>query len=193
MPMSSEGIVQFQIDALVCMLRFLMGRGINTVAQLNEAKARQMLEEPLWKILEVDGKYGGSFISEGVKAIEGRLGKRVSCSSGQWPERLLRKSFGDPPDGLSSFRESPHYKCQLEHVAERSQLVPLLLGQPGNTRQIIETHLRGCVVLKIEHQRLERATELDNDPWSRYRRATPSVGVWSRDEGRWIVEPSVSD
>lgn len=42
----------------------------------------QTIDQPLWKLLELDGRYYSEFISEGVLSIERINGERVTPSSG---------------------------------------------------------------------------------------------------------------
>jgi hypothetical protein len=50
----------------------------------------------------------------------------------------------------------------------------------------LDNCLLGCIVLKSEHKRL-RSGELDiQDPWKRYRLASPEIRVWCRDRGDWV-------
>jgi hypothetical protein len=56
--------------ASLVVLRFFAGRRIRRVEQLNAVKGKKRLEESLWKLLELNGKYGGDHISEGVRQVE---------------------------------------------------------------------------------------------------------------------------
>jgi hypothetical protein len=130
--MNPESITEFHREALRTILSFLKARGVKTVQRLNEMKGRKLLEEPLWKLLELNGKYGGAYISEGVKRVEERLGTRVSASSGKWPSKRLDQVLGPVPKDSQwqSWREAPEYSCNLEHVVERGKIIRFLLDAP---------------------------------------------------------------
>ena len=187
----SADVVEFHKAALEAVVRFLQRRGIDTLEELNRYKGRKLLDVPLWKILEVRGKYGGRYISEGVRELEVRLGRQVSASSGTWSDKDLERVFRPPPEARQWSREK-RYRCQLEHVNERSLLIREILRSPDRARWIVEHHLIGCVVLTPEHKRLtvvNAETRLD-DPWYRYRAANPSIRVWCRDTQDWLdLEP----
>lgn len=178
----------FQIDALKTVLLLLQQWQITTTAQLNAVRGKKLLEEPLWKLIELDGKYGGAYISEGVKTLEESLGRRVSPSSGRWPESLLVARLGPQPNGRS-WRLSPDHCCQLDHVVERRWLVEALLAAPQTSGEVLGVCL-GCVVLRSEHRRLQTIPMVLRDPWQRYRTANPPLRVWSRPDERWVnLEP----
>ncbi len=87
--------------------RVLGERGITGIAQLNSFKGRALLDVPLWKLLGTQGKYGGQYISEGVRTLELKLGRLVNKSYCVWPEKLLQQHFGPPHVGWSQFRRAP--------------------------------------------------------------------------------------
>ncbi len=47
-----------------------------------EARLRETIDQPLWKLLELEGKVHSEFIREGVLNIERITGERVTPSSG---------------------------------------------------------------------------------------------------------------
>jgi hypothetical protein len=186
--MDSKATSEFHRDALRTILAFVTARGIRRVEELNAVKGKKLLEEPLWKLLELNGKYGGQYISEGVHHVEERIKRPVSASSGTWSPKLLERLLGPVPEhsGWKSWCDSAEYSCNLEHVIERRNIVAALLAQPESLDAILEGSVLGCVVLKAEHARLGRH-DLDlRDPWKRYRFATPPIRVWSRDRNQWI-------
>jgi hypothetical protein len=179
----SQAIIDFHRAALKRMLQFVTERGITNLKALNAVNGRKLLDEPLWKLLETEGKYGGPLISEGVRAIEEQLSRKVSASSGTWPEAALQSWLGQPPDG-GAWSAHPSYCCHLEHVIERAYMIQLLLAEPDRADEILDTALIGCVVLRAEHPRLA-SKEFDlADPWKRYRRA--GIKVWTRTQNDWI-------
>lgn len=185
---SAEALTAFHREVIDVILHFVGRRGIRSIEQLNSFKGRGLLDVPLWKLLETEGKYGGRYISEGVRNLELMLGQRVDKSYGIWPEHLLRRHFGPPP--ADRWTKSPAYCCQLEHVSERSKLIDMLLREPERAQEILDQCLIGCVVLKSEHARLSSADIDPRDPWRRYRQAVPPVRVWDREAKDWIsLEP----
>jgi hypothetical protein len=180
----AEAIIDFHRTALKLMLRFITERGITSLKELNAVNGRKLLDEPLWKLLETEGKYGGPLISAGVKAIEEQLSRKVNASSGTWPEAALQLWLG-PPLYVSEWKSHASFCCHLEHVIERASIIQLLLAEPERADEILDTALIGCVVLREEHLRLA-SKEFDlADPWKRYRLA--GIKVWSRTQNDWIV------
>jgi hypothetical protein len=181
-------VTSFHREAIEVILQFLERRGITSMEQLNSLKGRALLDVPLWKLLETEGKYGGRYISEGVRDLELNLGQRVNSSNGSWSEFLLEQHLGpSPADG---WRKTPEYCCQLEHVSERAKLIAVLLRDPARAQEILDQCLIGCVVLRSEHERLAGADIDPDDPWRRYRQADPPLRVWDRLTEEWVsLEP----
>ena len=190
----SDEIIAFQKRAMKMLLEFAKQEGIQSKSDLNSKKGTIMFQQPLWQILEANSKYGGPLISEGVKDVEDRVGRLVSASSGTWSERHLVKTLGEREDG-GRWSQQSDYRCQLEHVVERTHLLQWLLERPDCAIELLDSYLIGCVILKKEHARLpgSNADIASSDPWKRYRLATPQVRVWSRIEQKWIsLEPPPS-
>jgi hypothetical protein len=183
-PVSEDRIKSFHLEAITILLEFLKKFGIENRTQLNQYNGRALLDVPLWKLLETRGKYGSRYISEGVLNLERTLGKKVHESQGSWPERLLVQHFGPAP--ANGWSKNPSYCCQLEHVSQRSQIIDLLLREPGRASEILAEFLIGCVVLKEEHKRLGDSEIVSGDPWLRYRMASPPVRVWDRKNEEWV-------
>lgn len=181
---SFQDLTSFHRDVLDVLLSFCARRGIKTLTQLNSFNGRALLDVPIWKLLETEGKYGGPYVSDGVHAVELELGQPPSISSGTWPEELLVQRLGPPPspDGWS---KHPNYCCNLDHVSERANLIDALLHEPHRSREILDQCLIGCVVLRSEHRRIGSAELNPSDPWGRYRDATPTVRVWDRRTKSW--------
>lgn len=181
---SLQDVTSFHTDVLDVLLSFCASRGVRTLTQLNSFNGRALLDVPIWKLLETEGKYGGPYVSEGVLTIERKLGQPPSISSGTWPEELLVRHFGQArsPDGWS---KDPDHCCNLEHVSERANLIEALLHEPHRSREILDQCLIGCVVLRGEHRRIGSAELNPSDPWRRYRDATPTVRVWDRRTANW--------
>lgn len=190
-PASLDDIRHFHRDALDQLLSFCASRGIKTRVQLNSFKGRALLDVPLWKLLETHGKYGGRYVSQGVLALEEKLGRRPGISSGKWPESLLVRHFG-PAQTEDGWAKHPDYCCTLEHVAERAKLIDAMLLEPHRAREILDTCLLGCVVLRSEHGRIASGELNPGDPWARYRDATPLINVWDRQANDWVLLESSS-
>jgi len=190
-PASLEDLQRFHRDVLDLLLSFCASRGIKTRVQLNAFKGRALLDVPLWKLLETEGKYGGRYVSEGVHALEDKLGQPASVSYGTWPESLLVKRIGPPPTP-GGWAKHPDYCCALDHVSERSKLIDALLLEPQRAREILDACLLGCVVLRSEHARIVGGALNPRDPWGRYRNATPRIRVWDRRVAAWAsLEPTL--
>jgi hypothetical protein len=184
----ANALASFHREAIEVILKFVGQYGIDSIEKLNSFKGRALLDVPLWKLLETEGKYGGRYISEGVRNLEVQLGQQVNKSYGVWPEELLRRHLGPSPTG--GWMKTPSYSCQLEHVSERAKLIDMLLREPERAQEILDQCLIGCVVLKSEHARLGSADIEPSDPWRRYRQAMPPLRVWDRQAEEWVsLEP----
>lgn len=181
---NADAIATFHRDALKTMLRFIADREITNLDGLNAVDGRKLLDEPLWKLLETDGKYGGDLISEGVKSIEDNLRCKVRASTGTWPEKDLQHWLGNPPDGRL-WGKDDSYCCHLEHVVERAQIIQMLFSEPGRIDEILDRFLIGCVILRSEHHRLKSVAFDPHDSWNRYRKA--GIKVWSRTRNDWVI------
>src|SRR6185503_7188094 len=135
-----KSISEFHREALRTTLAFLSDRGIRRVDELNAVNGIKLVEESLWKLLELNGKYGGEYISEGVRTVEERLKKRVSASSGTWSSKDLGRILGPVPadSGWKSWRDSADYSCNLEHVVEKRNMVEALLAEPGSLDALLD-------------------------------------------------------
>ncbi len=185
---NAEQIIFFHREILELLLKFVKKYNITNIQQLNSYKARKLFDEPLWKLLETEGKYGGRYISEGVHNLELILECTVDKNNGRWNGKLLEKHFGNPPDG--DWKKSYSHCCNLDHVSERAKLISLLLQEPERAKEILDQCLVGCVVLKSEHNKLGSAIIEPKDPWRRYREAYPKIRVWDRETENWLsLEP----
>src|SRR5687767_6285761 len=103
---SHDDIERFQHRALKSVLDLLASSGVDTVEKLNAVKGKQLLEVPLWKLLEVRGKYAQQYVSAGVRKLEDTCGEQVSKSRGRWPEQKLRAVLGMPPAKFNTWSSS---------------------------------------------------------------------------------------
>lgn len=171
--------------SLRVLLEHFAEQGLTDRRALVAHKARGYLDVALWKLAELDGKYGGDFVSEGVHALEARLGRPPARSHGMWPERLLRRSLG-LPSRSPEWRTTPSYRCQLDHVLQRADLIDLLLREPARVDDVAALVV-GCVLLGEEHRRLASGPTSSEDIWRKYRDANRGpVRVWSRSRAAWV-------
>ena len=127
MKQDRKKIRDIQKRFLVNFLDFCEQNQIHDRKDVLSLKLREVLDHPLWKLLELDGKYGGRYISEGVHQLETVLGKRVSRTAGRWPKKLVKEKQKMLAD--MGFDEHSSLKCQLDHVSERKQLGDALMNK----------------------------------------------------------------
>ncbi|MCW8138189.1 MAG: hypothetical protein KIT58_04720 [Planctomycetota bacterium] len=120
---------------------------------------RKAIDRLLWKITEVDGKYGTRFRSEGALMVDRREDRRLRPAG----QRLLRH----------------------EHVFTRSWLLDQLLERPTEASKILDLAI-GCVVTEAEHQRLSAVRHAQG--WERYQVAGVRVFDMSTDPPSVIRE-----
>jgi len=184
----AEELMAFHREVIEVFLDFVKKYNIKTIEQLNSYKGRKLLDESLWKLLENEEKYGGRYISEGVRNLEITLGKQANAKGGSWNKKLLEKHFGETPSG--GWKKDSSFCLQLDHVSERAKLINILLQEPDRANEILDQCLIGCVVLKSEHNRLSSVEINPKDPWRRYREASPPIRVWNRESEDWLsLEP----
>lgn len=182
---NSEVVTRVHKSLLVNLLRFCESHNIHDWNGIQESRIKEVFDQPLWKLLELEGKYASDYVSEGVFRIEEKTGQLVNPSSGKWKDDDLRRTFPE----LASVQEpskDKEFKCQLEHVNSRRLLVESLLLKRITLDELVEEHLMGCVVTAAEHMRLRQKYESLEDPWLKYRKADPPVRVWSRQNGEWL-------
>lgn len=182
-PRSTDELVSFHRDAIDLLLRFCQEKGISSLRELNAVKGRTLFDGPLWKLLETKGKYGGRYISQGVLELEKRFEQPPSVSYGVWPESLLVEHLGKRKTA-GTWQRDPDFRCQLDHVSERANLIEAMLVAPRHAQQLLDQCLLGCILLQSEHVRLGRAAIDPKDPWRRYRDA--SIRVWDREQAQWV-------
>ena len=183
---TSQEIIEKQKDILIRLMEMYNELGLNTRELINEFKAMKILEEPLWKIPEANGKSNQRYISAGVKNIrqvldDNNIKNRRNAKS-IWTDTQLKKAFEQIPNLLPSL-DLNHYKVQLEHVVERKVIIDLILENPGNILEIVNQNNVGCLVLESEHNQLPNELYDDNDIWVRYR---GNIRVWDRCSKKWV-------
>ena len=178
---------EVHIALLEKLVEFCHQQGIASWDDVVSARLQAAMDQPLWKLLELNGKYAQDCISEGVYLIEQATGKEVSKSTGKWPASVLHSAFPHLEDG-SDPTVSRLYRCHLEHVISRKLLVSKLISSELSVSDVVNRYLLGCVILASEHLRLGLEGESIEDPWRKYREASPPVRVWHRREQAWIVD-----
>lgn len=163
-------ISDFLLDYLEATIEFCWRRGIKDAKSLSLMKSAEIIDHALWKLLELDGKYNQRFISIGVHAIEKRFDVKLGRSG--WPKPVNSLEVSDKSLSI-----------QLEHVLPKKYLSELLLTGQLPVREI-QKHLRGCVVLKAEHDKLNDVCSTIDDPWGKYLEA--GIDVYDRSEDSYL-------
>ena len=161
---------------------FCRSKGITSISEMRRFRAQKFIDEPLWKPLELDGKYVQRFESRGVREIREICNDRPN-SKGKWSRRTIDtlRSRGYFNGGLSE----KDIHCRLDHVFPRKLLKESLLGGDIKPADIYR-HLLGCVVLEKEHQRMKGKKETLVDPWRKYRESEPEVDVYDCIQKRYL-------
>lgn len=164
-PAHGEARIAFWKDALKVGIKFLLDHGVTAYKDLKKFDARRIVDEPLWKIPELNGKYHGRFYSRAVWERSLQEGKLPSKSGGKWNEKRA--------------------VCMLEHVVERAPLIDWLMKDPGRI-DVVDKVCIGCVVMKDESTLLADKAGVDPDNvWKRYLDA--KIDVYDRELGRWHI------
>ena len=181
---STKQLKDFYKKILSINLDFLKQEGINDVKGLNEYKVKKIIEEPLWKNLECQGKTNQRYISQGVYKIRQEL-NRLGIEQPEksiWTTKNIdaaRKIKENKLKGLSI-----DFKVQLEHVVEKSKLVEILITKTRTVSNVLDEYNIGCTVLKEEHSLLKNNLFDPMDVWIRYK---GRLKVYDTKEERWIV------
>ncbi|MCT0230143.1 hypothetical protein KQ306_04610 [Synechococcus sp. CS-1324] len=182
---NSEVVTRVHKSLLANLLSFCESHNIHDWKGIQESRIKEVFDQPLWKLLELEGKYVKDYVSEGVVSIEDNTGQPVNPNSGRWTDDDLRRAFPELANVQEPSKEKA-FKCQLEHVNSRRLLVESLLLKRITLDELVEKHLIGCVVTLAEHTRLRTKHESLDDPWLKYRKADPPVRVWSRANQEWL-------
>jgi hypothetical protein len=164
----ATSVVDFHVDYLVEVLRFLNAKGIGTQGDLLRVRARGLLSESLWKLGEANllpnRKYNLRFFSEGAHA--------AASAANRVPASKSRDNV------------------EHEHVVPRTILETRLLecdGEVGTVRSLARLAM-GCVITAPEHRLLQDdpwgADDPALDPWRRYRNA--GIQVYDRKNADWV-------
>ena len=188
MKKDQEEIITFHKHILRHNLDEYFKLGINSRAAILAVNAMKILEEPLWKIPEANGKTNQRFISEGVKKVRDILDandihNRKDAKS-IWTKVQITKALKRFPRKMPS-PNLDYYKVQLEHVVEKRIIIDLLLNDRANHDDIIDQYNVGCSVLKEEHDNLPAGIFNPNNVWVRYKSA--GIRVWDRADKKYVV------
>lgn len=164
-PSDADERVIFWKNFLKLSMKFFHEQGLERFEDLKKFDARKVLDEPLWKLPEINGKYHGRYYSRDV-----------------W-ERTLKEN--ELPSKLGGRWNESRAVLVLEHVVERASLLRWLFEDTSRI-DLIDQVCVGCVVSKDEDSRLPRRREVDpNNLWQRYLEA--KIDVYDRELQRWHI------
>lgn len=183
--MTPEEIIHFHKEMLTILINAYLERGVNTIDKVNALNGKSKIEDSLWKIPEAYGKSNQRYISKGIKEIRENL-DRLRFKRNQktiWTTNQIKKALEMLNHGLP-FENVDDFKFQLEHVVEKSTLVPMLLNAPGEIDNIIDNYNLGCLVLISEHKELPDRLFDPQNVWVRYE--VGGVHVWDTHLEVWV-------
>ena len=164
-PPGSEEWISFWKDSLRNVVSFFKSKGITNYSDLSKFNARALIEPPLWRFPETNGKYHIRFFSREVWERTLKENKLPSRGTGKW--------------------SSSRAEVMLEHVVERASLISWILEDPTRIDRVEEICV-GCVVSKEESKKLPSKRPVDpNDIWKRYLEG--KVDVYDRMKARWHI------
>lgn len=165
-PEGYEEQISFWKASLRHNMEFMLARGLKCYEDLGKYNARKLLDEPLWKIPEINGKYHARYFSRGA-----------------WEQTLKENRL--PAKGAGKWKQSP-MALTLEHVVERKCLIEWLF-EDLNRIDIIDQVCIGCVVDSDgEDKRLPDNFKVDTtNLWQRYLIA--KIDVYDRKLDRWHI------
>ena len=183
--MTPEQKIQFHKDMLRILINAYLERGVSTIDQVNALDGKSKLEDSLWKIPEAYGKSNQRYISQGIKEIRDQLDDLgfTRNSKSIWTKNQIDRALNMENHGLP-FENIDDFKFQLEHVVEKSILVPMLLNAPDEIDNIINNYNIGCLVLKSEHNDLPDRMFDINNAWVRYE--VSGLRVWDTHLKVWV-------
>ena len=162
--------------------------------QIVDFKAKSILDVPLWKIVEANGKYKVDYISSGIWQIANQLdNNNYSNIKPSQIERFLKEHLSE--NECYYLEESDIYikniedcKVQLDHVTPRKIIIKeiLELKNDEDIKKFLKEKYVGCIVLKDEHKKLnDDYNKYDKDDlWKRYKDA--NIAVYDRSVNNWV-------
>ncbi len=186
MKKESKEIIEFQKHMFVHLLKTIRGYGLKTYDDIVDFKSKGMLDEPLWKIVEANGKYKGQYISSGIKEIAGKLNMSPNNIKGSEIETYLKDNIDYQLDSGILISNHEDCKFQLEHVTPRKRIIEevLKLKTDDAILKYIDEMCIGCLVLKAEHKELDDNTYNIKDLWQRYKDG--GIKVFDKVADKWL-------
>ncbi len=178
-------IIKFHKDMFICLLKAMRNDGISTYEDIISHKAKGLLDEPLWKIVEAYGKYKVNYISEGIEEIANKLnmGNSINVTI---IENYLINNIDYQLKNSIIISNKKDCKVQLEHVTPRKKIIEeiLKLKTESAIRKYLDDMCVGCLVLKAEHKMLDDNVCNNGDLWKRYKQA--GIKVFDKKGGVWV-------
>jgi hypothetical protein len=186
MKKGSKEIIEFQKHMFISLLATIRDYGIKTYDEIVNFKAKGMLDEPLWKILEANGKYKGKYISSGIKEIADKLNMSPNGIKVSEIETYLKYNIDYRLSSGMIISNHQDFKVQLEHVTPRKIIIREILkfNKEEDVSKYLDEKCVGCLVLKAEHKVLNDNTYNSKDLWQRYKDA--DVRVFDTEKNEWI-------
>lgn len=181
-------IIEFHKQIFTKLLKNITDCKISTYDDIINYKAKGLLDEPLWKIVEAYGKYKVNYISAGVKEIADNLNMSFANIKATEIEDFLIDNIDYQLDGGIIISNKENCKVQLEHVTPRKTIIKevLKLSSEENIHKYLDEKCIGCLVLKAEHQELNDDTYNNEDLWQRYKNA--GIKVYDKEGNKWVWE-----
>lgn len=188
MKKESKEIIKFQKHMFVHILKTMRDYGLKTYEDIVDFKAKGMLDEPLWKIVEANGKYKGQHISSGIKEIAVKFNMSPNNIKVSDIETYLKDNIDYQLDSGILISNHEDCKVQLEHVTPRKIIIEevLKLNTEKDIHKFLDKKCVGCLILKAEHKQLNDKTYNSNDLWQRYKDA--KVKVFDNEGNKWVWE-----
>lgn len=186
MKKESNEIIEFHKHMFVHLLKTIRDYRLKTYEDIVDFKAKGMLDESLWKIVEANGKYKGQYISSGIKEIELKLNMSPNDIKVSEIETYLKDNIDYQLDSGILISNHEDCKVQLEHVTPRKTIIKevLKLSSQKDIHKYLDEKCVGCLVLKAEHKQLNDNTYNSSDLWQRYKDA--SVKVFDKESDKWV-------
>ena len=187
MKKESEDIIKFQKHMFLHLLKNMRDYGLTTYDDIVDFNAKGMLDEPLWKIVEANGKYKGQFISSGIKEIAGKLNMSPNAIKVSKIVTYLKDNIDFQLNSGIVISDEKDCKVQLEHVTPRKKIIEevLKLSSEEDINKYLDEKCVGCLVLKAEHKVLNDNTYNSEDLWQRYKDA--GIKVFDKELDDWVL------
>lgn len=186
MKKESGDIIKFQKHMFLHLLKKMRDYGLTTYNDIVDFNAKGMLDEPLWKIVEANGKYKVQFISSGIKEITGKLNMSRNVIKVSVIESYLKQNIGIQLNSGIVIYDEKDCKVQLEHVTPRKKIIEevLKLTSEEDINKYLDEKCIGCLVLKAEHKTLNDSIYNNEEVWQRYKDA--GMRVFDIKKNYWV-------